>query len=72
MGAALLENPEKIKQILTNLVKNLNVPVSCKIRVLPNLDDTLKLVKMIESTNIAAIAVHGRIKTGKNIQHIKI
>lgn len=36
MGSALLENPELIRKILTNLVDNLNVPVTCKIRVLPS------------------------------------
>lgn len=62
MGAALLNKPETIKKILTNLVQNLTVPVTCKIRVLPSLEDTLNLVKMIESTGVAAITVHGRTK----------
>jgi len=32
MGAALLKQPEKIKEILSLLVKNLAIPVTCKIR----------------------------------------
>ncbi|OAD76718.1 hypothetical protein PHYBLDRAFT_142231 [Phycomyces blakesleeanus NRRL 1555(-)] len=32
MGAALLTNPEKLKKILVNLVNNLDIPVTCKIR----------------------------------------
>ena len=36
MGAALLKDPEKIRDILTTLVKGLSIPVSCKIRILPS------------------------------------
>ena len=35
MGAALLSQPEKIRDILTTLVKNISLPVTCKIRILP-------------------------------------
>lgn len=62
MGAALLSQPEKIKEILTTLVNGLSVPVTCKIRILPELEDTLKLVKLIESTGVSALGVHGRTK----------
>ena len=62
MGAALLDQPEKIKEILTTLVKNLSIPVTCKIRIKPSLEETLDLVKMIESTGVAALGVHGRTR----------
>lgn len=62
MGAALLMNPEKAKEILTTLVQNVKIPVTCKIRVFENVDDTIWLVKQLASTGIAAIAVHGRTK----------
>lgn len=32
MGAALLSDPERAKQILTTLIANVQVPVTCKIR----------------------------------------
>ncbi|KAI1303572.1 tRNA-dihydrouridine(20) synthase [NAD(P)+]-like [Halotydeus destructor] len=62
MGAALLTQPEKIKDILTKLVNGLSIAVTCKIRLLPNIEDTITLVKMIESTGVAAIGVHGRTR----------
>ena len=62
MGAALLEQPERIKAILSHCVENLDVSVTCKIRILPNLDDTIKLVKLIQSCGVSAIAVHGRTR----------
>ncbi|XP_016056249.1 PREDICTED: tRNA-dihydrouridine(20) synthase [NAD(P)+]-like isoform X3 [Miniopterus natalensis] len=68
MGAALLSDPDKIEKILSTLVKGTRRPVTCKIRILPSLEDTLSLVKRIERTGIAAIAVHGR-KREERPQH---
>lgn len=62
MGAALLEKPDQIKALLTTSVKNLNIPVTCKMRILPDLGKTIELVKMIEQCGVSAIAVHGRTK----------
>ncbi|XP_049720193.1 tRNA-dihydrouridine(20) synthase [NAD(P)+]-like isoform X4 [Elephas maximus indicus] len=55
-------------KILSTLVKGTCRPVTCKIRILPSLEDTLSLVKRIERTGIAAIAVHGR-KREQRPQH---
>ncbi|XP_076808742.1 tRNA-dihydrouridine(20) synthase [NAD(P)+]-like isoform X1 [Clavelina lepadiformis] len=68
MGAALLNNPEKVKKILTTLVKNLSIPITCKIRILPDMKKTIELVKLIASTGVAALAVHGRYK-GERPRH---
>jgi len=62
MGAALLAHPDKIIAILTNLVNNLSIPVTCKIRLLNTYKETIDLVKRIESTGVAAITVHCRRK----------
>lgn len=67
MGAALLCNPSKVKAILEKLVENLSVPVTCKIRILPTIEATIDLVKIIAKTGVSAIAVHGRVKEeGRN------
>uniref|UniRef100_UPI0009B315AF tRNA-dihydrouridine(20) synthase [NAD(P)+]-like n=1 Tax=Monopterus albus TaxID=43700 RepID=UPI0009B315AF len=62
MGAALLSNPDKIEAILRKLVAGVSVPVTCKIRILPSLEETVGLVQRIEKTGVAAVAVHGRFK----------
>ncbi|XP_065094546.1 tRNA-dihydrouridine(20) synthase [NAD(P)+]-like [Ochlerotatus camptorhynchus] len=62
MGVALLYDLERAKGILKTLVDNLDIPVTCKIRIMPKLEDTFRTVKELESTGIAAIAVHGRTK----------
>jgi tRNA-dihydrouridine synthase 2 len=61
MGSALLKEPNKIRDILTSLVRSVpNKSITCKIRLLANMADTLDLVRMIEQTGVSAIAVHAR------------
>ncbi|KAG0207222.1 tRNA-dihydrouridine(20) synthase [NAD(P)+]-like [Mortierella sp. GBA30] len=62
MGAALMEEPEKLCGILRKLVEHSGLPVTCKIRIFPDRERTLKLVKMIEATGIVALAVHCRYR----------
>lgn len=62
MGAALLTQPDKVKEILSSLVAASSVPVSCKIRVLDKLEDTLALAQLVEKCGVAAVGVHGRRK----------
>ncbi|KAL3366927.1 hypothetical protein AABB24_011580 [Solanum stoloniferum] len=60
MGAALLSKPELIHDILTTLRRNLDVPITCKIRLLKDPQDTVELARRIEMTGVSALAVHGR------------
>uniref|UniRef100_A0A2N9I7Y2 DUS-like FMN-binding domain-containing protein n=1 Tax=Fagus sylvatica TaxID=28930 RepID=A0A2N9I7Y2_FAGSY len=60
MGAALLTKPELIHDILTTLKRNLEIPVTCKIRLLKSSQDTVELARRIEKTGVSALAVHGR------------
>ncbi|GAV05955.1 hypothetical protein RvY_16004 [Ramazzottius varieornatus] len=62
MGAALLKNPELIEQILRQCRAVFSKSLTCKIRLLPRMEDTLELVKRIETTGVDALAVHGRTK----------
>lgn len=60
MGASLLCEPQKATDILQKLIETVAIPITCKIRVLPDLEETLRLCDTLASTDIAAIAVHGR------------
>ena len=64
MGSALLTQPEKVRDILSTLRRNLpaSLPVTCKIRLLEEPHQTLQLAKIIESCGVAALAVHARRK----------
>lgn len=62
MGSALLAEPEKVRDILTTLRRNLpsSLPVTAKIRLLDDFKSTLELAKLIESCGVSALAVHAR------------
>ncbi|MFN7036078.1 MAG: tRNA dihydrouridine synthase [Bellilinea sp.] len=63
-GAGLLPLPHKVAEILRNLVKNLTVPVTAKIRL--GWDDHnrnyLDIARIVEDCGAQLIAVHGRTK----------
>ncbi|CAG2162273.1 unnamed protein product [Oppiella nova] len=63
MGSALLTQPDKVVDILQTLVRGVAKPITCKIRVLPSLEDTIRLVRRIESAGVRALAVHGRTQS---------
>lgn len=65
MGAALLKKPEVVEDILKTLKRNLNIPVTCKIRLLEDAKETLDLVKLIENCGVDALGVHGRYITDR-------
>jgi len=48
--------------MVEKLAKNLKVPVTCKIRILPKEEDTMRLVKIIEDAGCSLLTVHGRTK----------
>jgi len=60
MGVTLLQDRERVKEVLTTLVRNVPRPVTCKIRLLENMSDTIDLIKTIEQTGVQAIGVHAR------------
>ncbi|XP_071450145.1 tRNA-dihydrouridine(20) synthase [NAD(P)+]-like [Hetaerina americana] len=60
MGAALLSKPDLACAIISTLSSNLSIPVTCKIRVLSSVEETLQLCKRLEASGAAAIAIHGR------------
>lgn len=59
-GAFLLEQPERVAALVRGLVAAVEVPVTCKIRILPEVADTVALALMLQEAGAAAVAVHGR------------
>lgn len=64
-GSALLKNPEKIYEIVSSVVKAVNVPVTVKIR--SGWDEAsinaVEVAKVIESAGASAITVHARTRS---------
>lgn len=61
-GSYLLEKTELIVSMVKILKENLKVPVTCKIRCLPNEKDTLHLAHEIEKAGASLLTVHGRTR----------
>lgn len=63
-GASLLREPEKITQIIHRLVKELDIPITAKIRL--GWDDSsrnyLEVAHRIEDAGASALAIHGRTR----------
>lgn len=66
-GSTLLNQPKLIQGILENLVKNLKIKVTIKMRtgINPQQKNYLEIAKIAESTGVAAIAIHGRTAADK-------
>lgn len=76
-GSALLRAPATIRDIITRLCECLDVPVTAKMRITGNLDETLKLARCIESSGAGALSVHGKTPGQKyggtsNLEFIKM
>lgn len=70
-GAFLMDKLPLVKSLVEKLALNLNVPVSCKIRIFPDLQDTLNYAKMLQDAGCALLAVHGRTRDEKDGKKIR-
>ena len=61
-GSFLLTQKQTIFNIVRTLHDNLDIPVTCKIRILPDEKETQDLVKMIEDSGCSILTVHARTK----------
>lgn len=59
-GSALLHTPDKIGSIVRYVSDVVDIPVTAKIRILKNIEKTLRIAETIESEGACAIAVHAR------------
>ena len=77
-GSFLQNDWITIKKIINTLSNNLNVPVTCKIRIFESIELSVKYAKMIEKAGAKMITVHGRTREQRGIntgfaswEHIK-
>ena len=59
-GAALMNNPQLMADIVEQVSDAVSVPVTAKLRVYDNVDRTLEVVRMLEDAGASAITVHAR------------
>lgn len=61
-GSALLERPNKVKEILEALVKTVKIPVTCKLRlgITKNKINIIKIAQICEEAGIQMLSIHAR------------
>ncbi|OSM97391.1 MULTISPECIES: tRNA dihydrouridine synthase DusB [Lonsdalea] len=64
-GSALLQHPNLVKQILTAVVKAVDVPVTLKIRTgwSPEHRNCVQIARLAEDCGIQALTIHGRTRS---------
>ena len=62
MGQALLKDPERAASIVKSLRRTLpeSVAVTCKLRLLPEINETCDLIRQLHSAGAVAVALHCR------------
>jgi len=60
VGCALLKKPELVKSMVHEAKERSGLHVSIKIRIDPDLAETVRLVKLAESVGVSWITLHGR------------
>lgn len=63
-GSALMQDPDLVKNILTEVVTAVDVPVTLKIRTgwAKTQKNALQIAKIAEDSGIASLAIHGRTR----------
>ncbi|KAK2008376.1 dihydrouridine synthase [Colletotrichum eremochloae] len=64
-GAFLQEDQELIFKLINTLHRNLPIPVTAKIRILPTREATLAYAKNVLSAGASILTVHGRLREQK-------
>ncbi|XXQ34048.1 tRNA-dihydrouridine(16/17) synthase [NAD(P)(+)] [Plasmodiophora brassicae] len=68
-GAFLLKDRNTIEAMVRILAENLSVPVTCKIRLLDTIEETVSLARLLQRSGCSMLTVHGRRKenVGENV-----
>jgi nifR3 family TIM-barrel protein len=63
IGAVLLRKPEKVKKLVSFIIKSVSKPVTVKVRLGFKEVNVLKITRIVEECGVSAITVHARTVT---------
>eukprot|EP00914_Ancora_sagittata_P018433 GHVO01036513.1.p1 GENE.GHVO01036513.1~~GHVO01036513.1.p1 ORF type:complete len:346 (+),score=54.60 GHVO01036513.1:87-1124(+) len=64
-GAYLLEDEDLVISILSQIASGTHVPLSCKIRKVHDIENTVRYARRIQEAGCVALCIHGRTKDQK-------
>lgn len=65
-GSFLMDDLPLVRSIVSTLSAASSVPVACKIRMFPSVEDTIAYARMLEEAGCQLLAVHGRTRDQKS------
>lgn len=66
-GAFLMDDLPRVQALVRKLSQNLSIPVTAKIRVFPDIAQTVAYARMVEAAGACLLAVHGRTREQKDL-----
>ena len=65
VGCALLKKPELVRDMVQTAKTRSGLHVEIKIRIMPDLKETIRMVRLAESVGVSWVTLHGRLPTSK-------
>ncbi|KAI8471105.1 MAG: dihydrouridine synthase-domain-containing protein [Monoraphidium minutum] len=65
-GAFLMDDLDLVQRMVSTAAASLRVPVSCKIRLFPDLEKTVAYARMLQAAGCSLLGIHGRTRDMKD------